>query len=76
MPIFQGYFQPFSHPLTQLPLIIGLPCETYSLVSPRKLFLSVRAGFEQGTPRSRVLPLDHRSHTVNEMVLLSAQNIW
>ena len=32
--------QSFSHPLTQLPLIIGLPCETYSQVSPGKLFLS------------------------------------
>ena len=32
--------QLFSHPSTQLPLIIGLPCETYSRVSPGKLFLS------------------------------------
>ena len=40
---FQGLLsavQPFSHPLTQLPLIIGLPCETYNRVSPGKLFLS------------------------------------
>ena len=32
--------QPFSNPLTQLHLIIWLPCETYSRVSPGKLFLS------------------------------------
>ena len=38
--------QPFSHPLTQLPLIIGLPCETYSQVSPGKLSLSpFQAGY-------------------------------
>ena len=40
---FQGLLstlQPFTHPLTQLLLIIGLPCGTYSRVSPRKLFLS------------------------------------
>ena len=102
-------FQPFSHPLTQLPLNIGLSCETYSRVSPGKLFLpfssstfryralgipdmnryrpirvtnwvkrnkrgtifllrnpTVRAGFEAGTPRSRVLSLTTRppSHSV------------
>ena len=40
---FQGLLstlQPFSHLLTQLPLIIVLPCETYSQVSPGKLYLS------------------------------------
>ena len=38
---FQGLLsalQPYSHPLTQLPLIIWLPCETYNRVSPGKLF--------------------------------------
>ena len=101
--------QPFSHPLKQLPLNIGLSCETYSRVSPGKLFLpfssstfryralgipdmnkyrpirvtnwvkrnkrgtifllrnpTVPAGFEPGTPRSRVLSLTTRppSHSV------------
>ena len=32
--------QLFSHPLTRHLLIIGLPCDTYSRVSPGKLFLS------------------------------------
>ena len=41
----------FSHPLTQFPLIIGLPCETYSRVSPGKLFLS--PFFKQRTSRYR-----------------------
>ena len=51
---FQGLLsavQPFSHPLTQLPLIIGLPCETYNRVSQGKLFLS--PFFKQRTSRYR-----------------------
>ena len=51
---FQGLLsavQPSSHPLTQLPLIIGLPCETLSRVFPGKLFLFLF--FKQRTPRSR-----------------------
>ena len=109
--------QPFSHPLTQLPLIIGLLCETYSRVSPRKLFLSpfqvayinfglgnssleqtppyqgthlytwvkrskrgknfllknltVRAGFEPGTPGSQVLNLTTRPTSPQHGTMLS-----
>ena len=39
-PVLFSALQTFSPPLTQLPLIIGLPCETYCRVSPGKLFLS------------------------------------
>ena len=59
--------QPFSHPLTQLPLIIRVLCETYSRISPGKLFFSPFQGAciqmsRLGNSRLEQTPPYHGTH--------------